>query len=62
MAFSRGEHLDYHQVTDEAQYIDYPDMLRVVNMVHDAVLRIANLDHAPKVDKPKTDPHARCIQ
>jgi hypothetical protein len=62
VAFSRGEHLDYHQVTDEAQYIDYPDMLRVVNMVHDAVLRIANLDHAPKLDKPKGDPHARCIQ
>jgi hypothetical protein len=62
VAFSRGEHLDYHQVTDEAQYIDYPDMLRVVNMVHDAVLRIANLDHRPKVDSPKTDPHARCVQ
>lgn len=62
VAFSRGEHLDYHQVTDEAQYIDYPDMLRVVNMVHDAVLKIANLDHAPKLDKPKTDPHATCVQ
>jgi hypothetical protein len=62
VAFSRGEHLDYHQVTDEAQYIDYPDMLRVVNMVHDAVLRIANLDHRPRVDKARTDPHARCVQ
>jgi Zn-dependent M28 family amino/carboxypeptidase len=62
VAFSRGEHLDYHQVTDEAQYIDYPDMLRVVYMVHDAVLRIANLDHAPKLDHPRGDPHARCVQ
>jgi hypothetical protein len=62
VAFSRGEHLDYHQVTDEAQYIDYPDMLRVVNMVRAAVTRIANLDHAPQLDKPKGDPHARCVQ
>ena len=62
VAFSRGEHLDYHQVTDEAQYIDYPDMLRVINMVRSAVLKIANLDHAPKLDHPKGDPHVRCVQ
>jgi hypothetical protein len=62
VAFSRGEHLDYHQVTDEAQYIDYPDMLRVINMIRAAVTKIANLDHAPKLDRPKGDPHARCVQ
>ncbi len=62
VALSRGEHLDYHQVTDEAQYIDYPDMLRVVNMVRTAVIRIANLDHPPKLDHPKGDPHVRCVQ
>jgi Zn-dependent M28 family amino/carboxypeptidase len=62
VALSRGEHLDYHQVTDEAQYIDYPDLLRVVNLVHDAILRVANADHAPRLDKPKGDPHARCVQ
>jgi hypothetical protein len=62
VAFSRGEHLDYHQVTDEAQYIDYEDMARVVRMVRDAVVRIANLDHFPRLDKPKGDPHARCVQ
>ncbi len=62
VAFSRGEHLDYHQVTDEAQYIDYPDMMRVINMVRSAVLSIANLDHRPKVDLPKGDPHATCKQ
>jgi hypothetical protein len=62
VAFSRGEHLDYHQVTDEAQYIDYPDMLRVIDMVRDAVQRIANLDHPPRLDKPKGDPRARCAQ
>jgi hypothetical protein len=62
VAFSRGEHLDYHQVTDEAQYIDYPDFTRVVRMVRDAVMRIADLDHFPKLDRPKGDPHARCVQ
>ncbi len=62
VSFSRGEHLDYHQVTDEAQYIDYDDMLRVVTMVHDAALAIANADHRPKLDKPKGDPAARCVQ
>jgi hypothetical protein len=62
VAFSRGEHLDYHQVTDEPQYIDYVDMQRVVQMVHDAALSIANLDHAPKLEKPKGDPHVRCVQ
>jgi hypothetical protein len=62
VAFSRGEHLDYHQVTDEAQYIDYPDMARVSQFVHDAALRIANLDHRPVIDIPKGDPHAPCRQ
>jgi len=62
VAFSRGEHLDYHQVTDEAQYIDYPDMARVSRFVHDAALRIANLDHRPVIDIPKGDPHAPCRQ
>jgi hypothetical protein len=62
VAFSRGEHLDYHQVTDEPQYIDYDDMARVTRLVYDAALRIANLDHRPKVDIPKSDPHAPCRQ
>ena len=62
VAFSRGEHLDYHQVTDEAQYIDYDDMARVSRFVYDAALRIANLEHRPVVDIPKGDPHAPCRQ
>jgi Zn-dependent M28 family amino/carboxypeptidase len=62
VALSRGEHLDYHQVTDEPQYIDYEDMTRVVLLVRDAVVRIANMDHRPALDKPRGDPHARCVQ
>ncbi|HMA39650.1 MAG TPA: M28 family peptidase [Gemmatimonadales bacterium] len=62
VALSRGEHLDYHQVTDEAQYIDYDDLARVARLVHDAALRVANLDHRPALDHPKGDPHAPCAQ
>jgi hypothetical protein len=62
VALSRGEHLDYHQVTDEPQYIDFPNLARVAVLVHDAALRIGNLDHRPKLDRPKGDPHAPCVQ
>jgi hypothetical protein len=30
--------------------------------VHDAALRVANLDHGVAVDKPKPDPKGRCVQ
>lgn len=63
VALSRGEHLDYHQVTDEAQYIDYPDMARVSRMVFDAAVRLANAPARPKLDVPKpADPHGPCRQ
>ena len=63
VSFSRGEHLDYHQVTDEAQYISYPDLARVAQMVHDGALAVANAPSRPKRDVPKpTDPHAPCVQ
>jgi putative aminopeptidase FrvX len=62
VALSRGEHLDYHQVTDEPQYISYPDLGRVARLVHDAALEVANLDHRPRLDKPKPDPEAPCRQ
>jgi hypothetical protein len=63
LALSRGEHQDYHQVTDEAQYISYRDLARVSRMVHDAALVIANADRRPALDAPKqTDPNAPCRQ
>jgi hypothetical protein len=63
VALSRGEHLDYHQVTDEPQYISYPDLARVSRMVYDAALSIANADHRPALDAPKaSNPHAPCRQ
>ena len=63
VAFSRGEHLDYHQITDEAQYISYEDLARVARMVHDGALAVANAPARPKRDVPKpADPHAPCVQ
>jgi hypothetical protein len=57
-----GLHGDYHQVTDEPQYIDYPHMARVGGLVFDLVNRVADLDRRPVVDKPKPDPTAVCRQ
>jgi hypothetical protein len=63
VALSRGEHLDYHQVTDEEQYIDYPDLARVTRMVYDAAMALANAPTRPQLDAPKQlDPHAQCTQ
>lgn len=61
-ALSRGEHLDYHQVTDESQYIDYEALARVANLVHDVARQIANMDHRPLVNQPHGDPNAPCRQ
>ena len=60
--FSTGSHRDYHQVTDEPQYIDYDQLARVATLVHDVALRVGNLDHRIVVDKPKPDPRGRCVQ
>ncbi len=62
VALSRGEHLDYHQVTDEPQYIDYDVTARVASLVRDAAVELANRDRRPALDKPKGDPHAQCRQ
>ena len=61
--FSRGDHPDYHEVTDEPQYIDYDALARVATFVRDLAVTLANLDHRVVVDKPKQqDPHAGCVQ
>ena len=60
--FTTGGHSDYHQVTDEPQYIDYDHMTKVVNFVDDLAMHVAALDHRPVVDKEKPDPHGGCRQ
>jgi Peptidase family M28 len=62
VSLSTGEHLDYHQVTDEAQYIDYAQLARVTSLVRDVALAVANLDHRPVVDGRRQDPRAPCSQ
>jgi hypothetical protein len=62
VSLSRGEHLDYHQVTDEPQYIDYDNLARVARLVREAALRVGNAEHRPALDRPKGDPQAPCVQ
>jgi hypothetical protein len=59
---STGGHPEYHQITDEPQYIDYDQLARVTQLVHNTASRIANLDHRLVVDKPKPDPKGQCVQ
>jgi Zn-dependent M28 family amino/carboxypeptidase len=40
--FSTGYSLDYHQATDEAQYIDYDKSARVGRFVHEIMSTVAN--------------------
>jgi len=60
--FTTGSHRDYHQVTDEPQYIDYDKLTNVSQFVHDVAVAVANLDHRVVVDKPKPDPRGNCVQ
>jgi hypothetical protein len=60
--FTTGGHSDYHQVTDEPQYIDYDHMAQVARLVHDAAWKIANLEHRIAVDRPKPEPRGACVQ
>jgi hypothetical protein len=59
--FTTGGHADYHQVTDEPEYIQYTHMAAVDKLVFDIAVRVADLDHRVVVDKTKpTSPFARC--
>ena len=60
--FTTGGHADYHQVTDEPQYIDYDRMARVAQFVADLATRVGDLPRRPVVDKAKPDPHGQCVQ
>ena len=61
--FTTGGHSDYHQVTDEPQYISYPDLARVSRMVYAAATALANMPSRPALDVPKpADPHGQCRQ
>ena len=60
--FSSGSHRDYHQVTDEPEYLDYDKSATVVRYVAALTERVADLDHRLVVDQPKPDLLAPCQQ
>lgn len=60
--FTTGLHGDYHQVTDEAQYIDYPHYTTLTQFIADVLGELANQKEKPVVDKPKPDPNGVCRQ
>jgi hypothetical protein len=59
---SRGYHQDYHQVTDEPQYIDYQGLANVAGFVRDVAIAVADRNDRVRVDRPKPNPLAPCRQ
>lgn len=59
---STGGHADYHEITDEVQYIDFAKLAKVARFAHELATAVANGAQRPVVDKPKPDPHGRCVQ
>lgn len=57
-----GMHGDYHFVTDEAQYLDYRKLARVVSFAAAVVREVANAPAPPTLDGKKSDPGAPCVQ
>ena len=49
--FFTGLHGDYHQTTDEPQYIDYPHYTKITNYIKDVILEVGNAPKRPNVDK-----------
>jgi hypothetical protein len=60
--FSTGDHRDYHQLTDEPQYINYPNLTNVTQLIHDVALTVANLDRRVVVDQPRPPLGSACRQ
>jgi hypothetical protein len=50
--FFTGLHGDYHQVTDEPQYIDYPHYSRIANFIRDVAVEVGNAAKRPALDGP----------
>ena len=50
--FSTGYAEDYHQATDEPQYIEYDHMARVARFIHDVMWAVANRRDRPAIAGP----------
>jgi Zn-dependent M28 family amino/carboxypeptidase len=57
-----GGHADYHQVTDEVEFIDFAKLSKVARFAHDVVVALGNGPERPRVDKPRPDPRGNCTQ
>jgi hypothetical protein len=49
--FFTGLHADYHQITDEPQYLDYPHYTRITQYLHDVVVELANRPERVRRDR-----------
>jgi hypothetical protein len=59
---SRGYHQDYHVVTDEPQYINYPGLARTAAFVRDIATAVANRSDRVRVDKVVPNMFLPCRQ
>ncbi len=50
--FSTGYAQDYHQLTDEPQYIDYDHAARIGRFIHDVMMAVANRKDRPAIAGP----------
>jgi hypothetical protein len=50
--FFTGLHGDYHQRTDEPEYIDYPHYSLITNYIRDLTVNVANQPTRPALDNP----------
>jgi Zn-dependent M28 family amino/carboxypeptidase len=60
--FFTGEHADYHQLTDEPQYLDYPHFAAITRFIGDVVRAVAERPTRLLVDKPVPPRGAPCRQ
>jgi len=60
--FTTGGHSDYHQLTDEPQYIDYEKLANVSRLIAAVAQEVGNRDARLLVDKPVPGPDAPCEQ
>jgi len=60
--FTTGGHADYHQVTDEAQSVDYANYMQVTKFIAAMGLRVANSESRPVVDHAVAGPNGACKQ
>ena len=59
---STGNHADYHQVTDEVEFIDFDKLSKVARFTFELASSVGNAAQRPVVDKPKPDPRGNCVQ